>query len=99
MNDTECPYCGKDVEICTDDGYGCAEDEIYEQQCGNCDKNFTFTISYSVTYYPEKAPCLNGERHKYKATCTYPKRYTKMRCADCGTERKPTDLEWLAINE
>ena len=29
----ECPYCGADVEINHDDGYGLEEDLIFKQEC------------------------------------------------------------------
>jgi uncharacterized Zn finger protein len=30
----ECPYCGKDINVDTDDWYD--EDEAYEHQCEEC---------------------------------------------------------------
>ena len=96
-DDIQCPYCGKDQEINHDDGYGYGEDEIYEQECGYCEKNFVFTTFISYSYDANQAPCLNGSDHKYKATSTYPKKYTRMQCVDCGIKRKPTLKEMAEI--
>ena len=63
MSDAECPYCGADVEICHDDGYGYDESRMYEQECGSCGKTFAFRTVISTDYYTEKAPCLNGGPH------------------------------------
>ena len=41
--DIECPNCKHPQEICHDDGYGYAEDEVYTQSCTSCDYEFRFT--------------------------------------------------------
>lgn len=92
MNDVECPYCGAEVEINHDDGYGYEEDETYEQQCPECEKNFSYTTYISFSHTAYKADCLNGSPHKYEKTTTYPPEFAKLRCADCGDE-KPLDFE------
>ena len=97
MSDTECPYCGADVEINHDDGYGYAEDELHQQECSECEKTFVFWTSIHFSYSPQKADCLNDAEHKFKPTTTCPKEYTRMRCADCGTERQPTPEEKAEI--
>lgn len=97
MNDINCPYCGSEQEINHDDGYGYEESEIHNQQCGICDKYFTFTTSISYYYRVAKADCLNDGEHKFKATTTYPVEFTKMECVDCGEIRKPTDEEMKEI--
>ena len=84
MNDCECPYCGADVEICHDDCYGYEEDQIYEDSCSACGKNFAYTICLSVDHYPYKADCLNGSEHDYKSYGD------RERCRQCG-EFKPKD--------
>ena len=89
----ECPYCGKEVEICHDDGYGMKEGEVFSDTCHECGKTFAYTTSISVDYDLQKADCLNGAEHQYKLTNTYPKRYTKMRCDGCGDERPLTTGE------
>jgi len=93
MDNVECPYCGKETEICHDDGAGFQEDILEETSCEHCDKSFVYDtyISYSYTGY--KADCLNGEEHKYAPTNTYPIEYTKWRCADCGKEILMTPSE------
>ncbi len=93
MSDCECPYCGADVEINHDDGYGYTEDELHQQECSECEKTFTFYTSTHFTYRTGKADCLNGAEHKYKRTTTVPKEYTRMRCVDCDHERPLTKEE------
>lgn len=88
MNDTNCPYCGAEVEINHDDGYGMDENEIHQQECWKCEKTFTYTISISIDHYPEKADCLNGEAHQLELTATYPPEFARMRCKDCGHEEQ-----------
>ena len=95
--DVECPYCGCWQEINHDDGYGYGEDEVYEQECGDCEKTFVFNTSISYYYDAKKADCLNGGEHIYKPSMTYPVRYTKMICRDCDKSRKPTDEEMRVI--
>lgn len=95
MSDTECPYCNAGQEINHDDGYGYEEDGIYEQECGYCDKVFAYTTSISFYHDAHKADCLNGGEHKYKETATYPRKYTKLECADCG-DRQPLPAERFA---
>ena len=93
MSDINCPYCDAGQEINHDDGYGYEEDEVHQQQCGKCDKYFTFTTSISYYYEAEKADCLNDGEHDYNPTITNPKEYTKMRCTMCDEERWPTQEE------
>lgn len=89
----ECPYCGKEVEICHDDGYGMQEDGVFSDTCHECGKTFAYTTSISVDHDLTKADCLNGDEHQYEATKTFPRRYSKMRCNGCGDERPPTSEE------
>ena len=42
-HDTECPYCGGEIEINHDDGY--EEDELHEQKCEHCLKMFGYETS------------------------------------------------------
>ncbi len=90
-DDLDCPYCGKGMEICHDDRH--EEDVIYEEECPHCEKNFVFTISYSINHYPAKADCLNGAEHRYKPTITYPKEFSRLRCEDCGHEKPMPKVE------
>lgn len=98
-DDLECPYCGKGLEVCHDDGQGYAEGVKHQMECGHCNKSFVFETSISFYYEPEKADCLNDGNHKYKPTNTYPKEFTKMECVMCGTQRNPTDDEFVLINQ
>lgn len=86
--DVKCPYCGSEEEINHDDGYGYAEDRKHQQQCGECDKNFTFTTSISYYYEAEIADCLNGQPHKMKKVCSSAQDIWPdwVRCEDCGHE-------------
>lgn len=93
MNDVNCPYCNHPQDINHDDGYGYQESVTYNQQCGKCDKYFTFQTSISFDYDVEKADCLNGGAHNWKPTNTCPKEYTEMYCTMCDERRKPTPEE------
>jgi hypothetical protein len=93
VSNVKCPYCGAEQEIDHDYGYGYEEDQKHEQECFSCEKRFVYTTAISFSYETRQAECLNGADHKYSNTNTYPVRYTKMRCEDCGHERKCTDEE------
>jgi len=97
MSDLECPYCGSAQEVCHDDGFGYEEDGPHEVECHSCEKLYIFRTSILFVYHEQKADCLNGEDHKWKATMTVPREYTRMACIDCGDERKPTEEEWPHI--
>lgn len=82
----ECPYCGKEVGIIHDDGYGYEEDQIYNQEC-SCGKTFAFKTIIIFDYDTFKADCLNGGEHNYEKTRTYPPEFARLRCKDCGHEK------------
>lgn len=84
--DTNCPYCGADVEINHDDGYGYSEDDLHQQECGDCGKTFTYTTAIHFSYRARKADCLNGAEHQYQRTKTYPPEFARLRCVECGHE-------------
>lgn len=96
--DVECPYCDNWQEINHDDGCGYAEDTAHTQKCGNCYKEFVFFTSISFYYESQKADCLNGSDHEYFASCTFPRRYTKMVCKNCDDKREPNEKEFEIIN-
>lgn len=98
MKDINCPYCDHPQEINHDDGYGYSEERIHQQQCGKCDKYFTFTTSIMYHYEVDKADCLNGGEHEYYPTHTFPKEYTKMRCSMCEDERYLTEDEKIKFS-
>lgn len=98
MQDVECPYCEEWQEINHDDGVGYDEDKTFQQECSDCGKTFVYTTSISFHYNAEKADCLNGKKHDYQPTTTYPKFFTKMRCSMCFNERQPTDKEREKFN-
>ena len=87
--DVECPYCGAEQEINHDDGYGYDEGEIYNQQCGQCDKYFAFTTGIIITHDAHKADCLNDGDHEWEPVNAYPKYWPDwVRCKNCGEENK-----------
>jgi hypothetical protein len=87
MHDINCPYCGAELEICHDDGVGYEENEIHQQQCSHCEKNFAFTTTISYSYDGEKADCLNGGDHKWEKVKSYPNYWPdRKRCRVCGEE-------------
>ena len=43
MDEVECPYCGKETEVCHDDGACFEEDVLHETSCDHCDKTFVLT--------------------------------------------------------
>lgn len=92
MKDVECPYCGHEIEVCHDDGFGYEEDTLHEYQCPKCEKYFVFTTSISIHHTSYPADCLNGAPHKYKKTITFPNVCARLRCEDCGHE-KPIDAK------
>lgn len=94
MYECECPYCGKTM----DDPDECYEPDVtYEYECPHCEKNFVFTVDYIRTYSEKKADCLNGAKHEYEPTHTYPKEYTKMRCKHCDDVRRCTEQEMAQV--
>lgn len=93
MADMNCPYCGTECEVCHDDGHGYEEDVFHEHECHECEKTFVFETHISMSYYSKKADCLNGAEHRWKATYTYPVRYTKQVCQECGFDRPSTQDE------
>lgn len=91
--DINCPYCQAEQNINHDDDYGYQEEEVHQQECNNCLKNFIFTTSIIYSYYPEKADYLNGSPHDYKPTRTFPRFFVKMECSVCEERREPTKEE------
>lgn len=94
MYECRCPYCGESMDD-PDDSY--EEGVIYDHECPHCEKNFVFEVSYIRTYSERKADCLNGGKHDFKPTSTYPREYTRMRCGHCGGERKCTEDEMAQV--
>ena len=91
MDDVKCPYCNKDQEINHDDGYGYAEDRLYEQECWSCEKTFVYETTISFYYDATKADCLNGAEHPFKKVMSHPNPYPDhVRCPECGKEERGT---------
>ena len=91
--DIECPYCGKELEINHDDGFGYEEGVNHEMECGGCEKNFVFETSISFYYEARKADCLNGKEHKLRLSSTCPNVFSNMMCCDCDYRRDLTEDE------
>lgn len=89
--DVDCPYCGAGQEICHDDGQGYEEDVKHEQECSDCDKTFIFTTDISFSYDAERADCLNGDKHRWYRTNTYPRKCARLQCSICDTEKPCPD--------
>lgn len=87
MYDVGCPYCGADLYINHDDGYGYGEGILYQQECGKCSKTFTYRTNIILLYNIAKANCLNGGEHKYELTKTFPIEAVRLRCSMCGDEK------------
>lgn len=85
-DDVRCPYCNNGQNI-DDPGY--EEDEVYQDQCGSCEKMFTYTISRSVNYYAEKADCLNDGECDWTDTSSKhsPHSFSREQCSMCSEER------------
>jgi len=89
MDDVDCPYCGKGQEICHDDGVGYDESKTHDQQCSDCDKYFAYTTSIIYHYEAEKAPCMNGEDHKWKPVWNPPPCWPDwVVCEYCDTGKR-----------
>lgn len=89
-----CPYCGKEVEINHDDGYGYDESRTFQQECEHCEKTFAYTTCISIDHELSKADCLNGEPHKMnpvKHSLQYWPNW--VRCSDCGKEERGDYVE------
>ena len=98
-NNCKCPYCGVNIKINHDGGYGYEDEILHQQQCGICDKYFTYTTGIIYVYESFKADCLNDGNHDWQPTITVPREYTKMQCSMCDEERKPTEEEMKHILE
>lgn len=90
--DVDCPYCGADVEINHDDGYGLEEGYQYSQECDWCAKVFVYTICIEIHHDAKRADCLNGASHKYKPTADIFPETHRVRCADCGKVTIPPEF-------
>ena len=80
----ECPYCGVEGGVNSDDGYAYEEDELREQECKECDKRFVYRIVVVYHCYALKADCLNGSLHNYVKARTHPPEFARLQCSMCG---------------
>jgi endogenous inhibitor of DNA gyrase (YacG/DUF329 family) len=96
MRDVNCPYCGKEIDINHDDGYGYQENIIYQEWCSSCQKYFGYTTTVTFSYDVHKAECMNDGNHEWQMTDTTPQYFTVMECPNCGIERPLTEEERIA---
>jgi hypothetical protein len=87
LHDGNCPYCGADIEINHDDGYGYEENTLHQQECWKCSKTFTFDTTIHFSYELHLAACLNDGEHVWEKTKTWPVEFAKLRCKTCGEEK------------
>ena len=76
----ECPYCEAEIrepEECPD------EDCTYENECQECEKTFAFNVTYSKSFHPFKADCLNGAEHDYQPIVSTAPELHRNRCSMC----------------
>lgn len=82
-----CPYCDDKFDYCDDEPAG--EGVVEEAECTNCEKKFTFSRCYSISYHTNKADCLNGAGHTFEEACRMPRVVagkTLWRCTGCNRE-------------
>lgn len=91
--DIECPYCGQEFDICRDDGHGCEEDEIYEEECPFCEKTFVFDVYISYSYTAHKADCLNGSEHDLQQAHVHPQHWRHW--LRCNADMKKNEIHGL----
>ena len=72
MGDMECPYCEANCGVPDEPR---SEGEYCEWECPSCEKSFVYYAPYSVDYYSNKAPCLNGGEHEWEPICGAPKEF------------------------
>lgn len=89
MSDIECPYCGEWMDADNEDypDVGDREDEWYHKECPHCEKTFAYSVEIQFSFTGQKADCLNGGEHKFEKTNTFPERFSRLRCSDCGKEK------------
>ena len=100
-DDPVCPYCGN-----TDERYGgdlpkeaYQDDGVWENQCGECEKNYRVLTSISRSYSTDKSVCLNGSPHKMTYKYKLWENLHNFRCRMCSEEQNkklsdpPTDDE------
>jgi hypothetical protein len=85
MKEMKCPYCDHYFSINHEDDYD--EGTKYQCQCPKCEKYFVYETVISFDYFIEKADCLNGRKHEYVMSCTYPKEFEYEYCKICGKRK------------
>ena len=91
MSYIECPYCGFNQYIGTEDYPD--ENEIGEIECQDCEKSFAVTMEITYHFETHTADCMNGGAHRYEKTHTFPSEFARLRCPDCGDEKPLPEVE------
>lgn len=99
MSKPECPYCGEEVEICHDDGFGKEEGVAHTHECEYCEKNFVFYTSTIIDYEVVQADCLNGGAHQWGKPVRYWRTSDGMvfwgrQCKVCKLQEREINPEW-----
>lgn len=86
--DFQCPYCDAWQEHDFEQG---KPNELYQTECGECEKRFVFEVEYYPTFSAYKADCLNGAPHNYVdklANDEYYRDYFSkwLKCTNCEHE-------------
>ena len=61
LKDIVCPYCGEEYPS---DDIHMGQDEQTELECPHCEKSFTVTASWDVSYSSERKSCGKG-KHEF----------------------------------
>lgn len=93
MNNTECPYCGHEEDVCNEDGFGTDENETYRMECGGCGKTYGLTMTIHYHYETKQVKCFNGGEHEWKRPSYRPPacEYTTKGCHYCETTKVVTN--------
>lgn len=82
MDEIECPYCGHEYELCTDDGAHC--EGTSADDCPKCGKYFMIHTDWDPVRSTKKADCLNTGKHNLrKKVYGDPPFLETLLCSDC----------------
>lgn len=93
MSDLKCPYCGFEQEVYHDDDENYKEGVSHKMECYECEKSFVFVTCITADFFPYKADCLNGGKHKWKYSVNVPRWNSKAVCEHCDKRRSMSDKE------
>ena len=105
MKDIECPYCGQELEINHDDGFGYEDGVRHKMRCDSCYKSFVFDTSITYSHEAYIADCLNGSPHDWGVAnlifhCEDKNKELWHRfCRDCEKREQEYNPSWKTIKE